>query len=106
MEPEQWLQRHPKAGSSWPIWPKAAQIFWQLFLKTSARYRAAELEQWLQRHTEAGSSWPSWPKAAQIFRPLLASELGGDKKHVARPQIFARLSNEHLSFIHIGPFTR
>ena len=20
----QWLQRHPEAGSSWPIWPKAA----------------------------------------------------------------------------------
>jgi len=25
VEPEQWLQRHPEAGSSWPIWPKASQ---------------------------------------------------------------------------------
>ena len=22
---EQWLQRHPEAGSSWPSWPKASQ---------------------------------------------------------------------------------
>jgi len=22
VEPEQWLQRHPEAGSSWPSWPK------------------------------------------------------------------------------------
>ena len=25
VEPEQWLQRHPEAGSSWPSWPKASQ---------------------------------------------------------------------------------
>ena len=25
---EQWLQRHPEAGSSWPSWPKASQ-FWR-----------------------------------------------------------------------------
>jgi len=24
VEPEQWLQRHPEAGSSWPSWPKAS----------------------------------------------------------------------------------
>ena len=24
-EPEQWLQRHPEAGSSWLSWPKASQ---------------------------------------------------------------------------------
>jgi len=24
LEPEQWLQRHPEAGSSWPSWPKAS----------------------------------------------------------------------------------
>ena len=24
MEPEQWLQRHPEAGSSWPNWPEAS----------------------------------------------------------------------------------
>ena len=24
MEPEQRLQRHPEAGSSWPSWPKAS----------------------------------------------------------------------------------
>ena len=24
-EPEQWLQRHPEAGSSWPSWPKASK---------------------------------------------------------------------------------
>ena len=23
--PEQWLQRHPEAGSSWPSWPEASQ---------------------------------------------------------------------------------
>jgi hypothetical protein len=23
VEPEQWLQRHPEAGSSWPSWPMA-----------------------------------------------------------------------------------
>ena len=23
--PEQWLQRHPEAGSSWPSWPRASQ---------------------------------------------------------------------------------
>ena len=22
VEPEQWLQRHPEAGSSWPSWPR------------------------------------------------------------------------------------
>ena len=26
MEPEQWLQRHPEAGLSWPSWPKASQL--------------------------------------------------------------------------------
>ena len=26
MEPEQWLQRHPEAGSSWPSWPQASQF--------------------------------------------------------------------------------
>ena len=25
VEPEQWLQRHPEAGSSWPSWPKASR---------------------------------------------------------------------------------
>jgi len=25
VEPEQWLQRHPEAGSSWPSWPQASQ---------------------------------------------------------------------------------
>ena len=25
VEPEQWLQRHPEAGSSWPSWPKASE---------------------------------------------------------------------------------
>ena len=25
--PEQWLQRHPEAGSSWPSWPKASHHF-------------------------------------------------------------------------------
>ena len=25
VEPEQWLQRHPDVGSSWPSWPKASQ---------------------------------------------------------------------------------
>jgi len=25
--PEQWLQRHPEAGSSWPSWSKASHIF-------------------------------------------------------------------------------
>jgi len=24
VEPEQWLQRHPEAGSSWPSWPQAS----------------------------------------------------------------------------------
>ena len=24
---EQWLQRHPEAGSSWPSWPKASHIW-------------------------------------------------------------------------------
>ena len=24
VEPEQWLQRHPEAGSSWSSWPKAS----------------------------------------------------------------------------------
>jgi len=24
VEPEQWLQRHPEAGSSWPSWPKVS----------------------------------------------------------------------------------
>ena len=26
VEPEQWLQRHPEAGSSWPSWPQASQM--------------------------------------------------------------------------------
>ena len=26
VEPEQWLQRHPEAGSSWPSWSKASQV--------------------------------------------------------------------------------
>ena len=25
VEPAQWLNRHPEAGSSWPSWPKAFQ---------------------------------------------------------------------------------
>ena len=25
VEPEQWLQRHSEAGSSWPSWPKASR---------------------------------------------------------------------------------
>ena len=25
VKPEQWLQRHPEAGSSWPSWPQASQ---------------------------------------------------------------------------------
>ena len=25
VEPEQWLQRHPEAGSSWPSWPETSQ---------------------------------------------------------------------------------
>ena len=25
LSPEQWLQRHPEAGLSWPSWPKASQ---------------------------------------------------------------------------------
>ena len=24
VEPEQWLQHHPEAGSSWPSWPQAS----------------------------------------------------------------------------------
>ena len=24
--PEQWLQRHPEAGLSWPSWPKISQL--------------------------------------------------------------------------------
>jgi len=27
VEPEQWLQRHPEAGSSWPSWPEASYPF-------------------------------------------------------------------------------
>jgi hypothetical protein len=27
VEPEQWLRRHPEAGSSWPSWPKASGSF-------------------------------------------------------------------------------
>ena len=27
VEPEQWLQRHPEAGSSWTSWPKASQVW-------------------------------------------------------------------------------
>ena len=26
VEPEQWLQRHPEAGSSWPSWPRGPHI--------------------------------------------------------------------------------
>jgi len=26
VEPEQWLQCHPEAGSSWPSWPKASHL--------------------------------------------------------------------------------
>ena len=25
VKPDQWLRRHPEAGSSWPSWPKASQ---------------------------------------------------------------------------------
>jgi len=32
LEPEQWLQRHPEAGSSWPGWPKASQLLLGGFL--------------------------------------------------------------------------
>ena len=26
VEPEQWLQRHPEASSSWPSWPKPSHV--------------------------------------------------------------------------------
>ena len=33
VEPEQWLQRHPEAGSSWPSWPKALQVVGEAGMK-------------------------------------------------------------------------
>jgi len=35
VEPEQWLQRHPEAGSSWPSWPKASHV-----VNANDRFRA------------------------------------------------------------------
>ena len=40
MEPEQWLQRHPEAGLSWPSWPKASHGESDLGAAQSLLFRA------------------------------------------------------------------
>ena len=52
VEPEQWLQRHPEAGSSWPSWPTVsrschAKVFkWvaksQIFLQSISRQKSIQ----------------------------------------------------------------
>jgi hypothetical protein len=40
VEPEQWLQRHPQAGASWPSWPQGSQTAVE---RTWNTYRVASL---------------------------------------------------------------
>ena len=47
VEPEQWLQRHPEAGSSWPSWPQASQ---EVHVESIRKQlvRLCQPDQWLQ----------------------------------------------------------
>ena len=38
MEPEQWLQRHPEAGSSWPCWPHTPPLARQAHQRVGVRF--------------------------------------------------------------------
>ena len=60
VEPEQWLQRHPEAGSSWPSWPKASQLRISVFALGARRVARARPVEAARVELAVGRSLPVW----------------------------------------------